>query len=391
MSKTMIFLLDGTANDASEINAETENFSNVYAINQLIADQKRESGKVIAQITFYLPGIGTKFTVRRDTIASKWLKLREYVFGDNLDQLVLRSYVNLVANYRPGDRLVLVGFSRGAAAARIFSRLISDFGVLRSEFLLHLDEIWRQFVAISDEENDKIYFDEITKLKNSLSAKYNRNAFHETPIIKFMGLYDTVTGRHDRGVASFLRFRDQVPASKVECIVHLLSMHENRKEFPLRRFELRDGVELREIWLPGVHADVGGGYKKNFLANIALLTMAEFLSKLGNVSLNREAVNELCETLCEDISRKADFVVNTPAKISGDKTLRYVRAGDEIHPIHWRLVGQTLRWKDHPGETLYENRMPVDCNEQDNDLSRWFDRCFGLSFHRLTAGRRNAA
>jgi hypothetical protein len=36
MTKTMIFLIDGTANDAT-----VDTFSNVYAINQIISDHRR--------------------------------------------------------------------------------------------------------------------------------------------------------------------------------------------------------------------------------------------------------------------------------------------------------------------------------------------------------------
>jgi len=135
MPKAMIFLFDGTANDASE-----DRFSNVYAINQLIADRKTlrsgSSVRVKTQITFYLPGVGTKFTVRKG--ASLFIRAirtgEQYIFGDGVEQLILRAYVNLSPNYHPGDEIVIIGFSRGAAAARIFSRLVSDFGILSSRY-----------------------------------------------------------------------------------------------------------------------------------------------------------------------------------------------------------------------------------------------------------------
>ena len=63
MSKAMIFLMDGTANDATQINLETETCSNVYAINQLIADHKQKGNEISTQVTFYLPGVGRKCSV----------------------------------------------------------------------------------------------------------------------------------------------------------------------------------------------------------------------------------------------------------------------------------------------------------------------------------------
>ncbi|MCA1379833.1 DUF2235 domain-containing protein [Bradyrhizobium sp. BRP23] len=252
MSKTMIFLMDGTANDATEIISETETCSNVYAINQLIADHKQEGNEISTQVTFYLPGVGTKFTVSAASIFSEiLLRKTQYIFGDNLDQLVLRAYVNLVANYRVGDEIILIGFSRGAAAARIFSRLISDFGILKSGFLTHLDRMWRDFIAVSEKEDDTQYYRAIEDLKKNLAEQCESDqVFHEAPKIKFMGLFDTVTGPFDRDIGEHLIARDQKPASNVSSIVHLLSMHENRAEFPPRRFAFNGTCELREIWLP---------------------------------------------------------------------------------------------------------------------------------------------
>lgn len=150
MSKTMIFLLDGTTEDAS-----SKSFTNVYAINQLIAETKQSRDETLkTQVTFYLPGVGTKFTVKRALNRKSWFSrrtdtVRQQVFGDNLEQLILRAYINLCANYRRGDDIVLIGFSRGAAAARIFSRLISDLGILTSDMLMFLDRIWNDFIEAS--------------------------------------------------------------------------------------------------------------------------------------------------------------------------------------------------------------------------------------------------
>jgi uncharacterized protein (DUF2235 family) len=382
MSKAMIFLMDGTANDATAV-AEAETYSNVYAINQLVAEHKEVGKEISTQVTFYLPGVGTKFTVSEKSIFSKWvLKQTQYVFGDNLDQLVLRAYVNLVANYRPNDEIILIGFSRGAAAARIFSRLIADFGILKSGFLMHLDQMWREFIGISEEENDADYFEAIKKLKTYLATVCeSETVFHETPQIKFMGLFDTVTGPYDVDVAENLVMRDKKPASNVTSVVHLLSMHENRAEFPPRRFIRNEHCKLREIWLPGVHADIGGGYRKNFLSRIALLTMAKFLEKIGDVALIPDSVEQLTQSLCNDIRAK-NFVINRNVKISGRKFKRSVEQDDHVHPVHFGLLKYHVKWKDKGDPTLYESRIPDGCM-QDDDVLNWFDDAFSEAFNSL--------
>jgi hypothetical protein len=53
-------------------------------------------------------------------------------------------------------------------------------------------------------------------------------------------------------------------------------MHESRIEFLPVLFEgVEDDKEqqLEQIWMPGVHTDVGGGYEQDFLGKISLMTM----------------------------------------------------------------------------------------------------------------------
>ena len=226
MPKSMIFLFDGTGKDASE-----DRFSNVYAINQLIADRKtvRVHGRnsIKTQITFYLPGVGTKFTVRRaKTLFGRAIPAgRQYIFGDGVEQLILRAYVNLSANYHPGDEIVIIGFSRGAAAARIFSRLVSDFGVLSSDMLMYLDRLWNSFVVISKVKKEADYRARINLLQGELSQEAKKEVFHQSKgmQIKFMGLFDTVSGPRDNDIVKGVDFRDAHPAKGVEHILHLLS------------------------------------------------------------------------------------------------------------------------------------------------------------------------
>jgi len=89
--------------------------------------------------------------------------------------------------------------------------------------------------------------------------------------ITFLGLFDTVAGEHDDLLSKRIALRDRDPPKGVEHVVHLLSMHDVRKDFNLLPFD-RPRVSpktLREIWMPGVHSDVGGGYRDDFIANVA--------------------------------------------------------------------------------------------------------------------------
>jgi hypothetical protein len=47
-----------------------------------------------------------------------------------------------------------------------------------------------------------------------------------------------------------------------------------------------DETHLEQIWMPGVHSDVGGAYTNRFLGNLALLTMIDrAIEKTPSVSI----------------------------------------------------------------------------------------------------------
>jgi len=380
MAKTMIFLIDGTGNDATE-----ETFSNIYAINQLIAETKRarvgKSFRDTTQVTFYLPGIGTKFTVKRPAKGlSVWFgrydTVRQQLFGDHLEQIILRAYVNLCANYRRGDKIVLLGFSRGAVAARILSRLVSDFGILVSDRLLYLDRMWNEFVEISKNVDDAEYLKEIDTLQNELRQQAGEEILHVPTAapISFLGLFDTVAGELDNTFSKHVHLRDQYPAKRVEHIVHIMSMHDVRKEFELIRLTRGStGPDtLREIWMPGVHSDVGGGYDEDFISSVSLLTMSDMLEELADVAIDTKARDKVIENIREKVRDKR-LVINKEPKIPRRYSRKeLIKADDEIHPLHWYLLDQPVYWKETAKLTIYNDLLNRPKNDSDESLRRKF-------------------
>jgi len=383
MSKTMIFLIDGTTNDAT-----SELFSNVYAINQLIADRKRLQGEIRTQVTFYLPGVGTRFTVKRPVNRKRWFlrtdTVRQQIFGDDLEQLILRAYVNLCANYHVDDEIVLIGFSRGAAAARILSRLIADIGILTPDMLMFLDRLWNDFVEISKAEDQREYFSNIAELKADLQQQAQKTVFQrgssdspdESPKIKFLGLFDTVIGMFDEDLCKNINFRDQFTANSIEHVIHLLSMHDVRGEFELKRFDIPKNppATFREIWMPGVHADVGGGYKEDFISLVSLLTMADFLKDLADVALIKTNYEKICETIRRRIADKKFFINKEPFVLERSSRISFMQQQDEIHPLHGFLIGKNVFWKDSTDEKKYEDTILAVPTVVEPTLLNWFDK-----------------
>lgn len=383
MPKVMVFLFDGTANDAATSNAEISRFSNVYAINQMIDQeniQTTENGESRrVQVTFYMPGIGTPLTIRRPNARwDFWSPVRQVVFGDGLEQLVLRAYVNLCANFKAGDEIVLIGFSRGAAAARIFSRFISDFGILQSKMLMLLGRLWNGFVDISQRTDDVEYYKEIRELKNNLAKPHgDEELFHKIQDvdIKFLGLFDTVIGKYDGPLLGALDFRDSYPASKVSNIVHIVSLHDTRRVYELKRFKFRSKMNgtFKEIWMPGVHSDVGGGYRDNFISNHSLLTMSYFLEKLGGLSLNQKSFDNVVEEVRLK-ARLEQFHINKEPFAGPDADRRgLVVAEDEFHPLHQYFEGKNVYWKNPQATRVYVNNFTGMQLNIDSGLKTAFD------------------
>jgi hypothetical protein len=66
---------------------------------------------------------------------------------------------------------------------------------------------------------------------------------------------------------------------------HALALHELRGAFEPMLWESGSHPDLKQVWFPGAHADVGGGYRVNEdeLSNTALHWMASEAEKAGLV------------------------------------------------------------------------------------------------------------
>ncbi|MHC0445196.1 T6SS phospholipase effector Tle1-like catalytic domain-containing protein [Flavobacterium sp. 3-218] len=128
------------------------------------------------------------------------------------------------------------GFSRGAAAARIF-----------------VNELYKQKVVGDKKSYDWGY----------LGKAFKQLDFKTKPIrlkIRFLGIYDTVSS-YGSNVFDDID-KDNVPLKipNVGFTVHLTAEDEHRENFPLTSIASA-GANSIELSLPGVHSDIGGGYK----------------------------------------------------------------------------------------------------------------------------------
>jgi uncharacterized protein (DUF2235 family) len=293
--------------------------SNVHRMNIAL---NYEDESFNPQIYMYLAGVGA---------SNRSSRIMAGTVGEGLGSLILNAYINLASNYVPGDKVYIFGFSRGAVAARALCGFISYCGLLDANSLSLIHPAWRHFV----------------REKSDFNFAAHRAQAHNVDI-EFLGIWDTVTGPYRFAeLRQKYRFESLRLNPNVKCGVHILSIDESRKAFsPLLWEGCGDNQHMEQIWIPGVHTDIGGGYQESFLSTFSLLLMIDRLAThCPDLSFDTKYIDE---TLIRDIE-KSDFVVNDewhqhPSRFFkfATKNFRTVydvpEHGHFVHPI----VAQTL-------------------------------------------------
>ncbi|KZP06348.1 hypothetical protein FIBSPDRAFT_902882 [Athelia psychrophila] len=166
----------------------------------------------------------------------------------NISVGITEAYSWLSEQYRQGDRIFLLGHSRGAYQVRALAAMIETVGLLPEGNKEHIPHAYDIYAGCCD---SRAAADKAAFMKAKMS----------TPgaSVHFVGVWDTVSSV---GLVN----RDRLPLSKDcdhICIFrHALALDENRVMFqPECAF---DGGRLprgdaKEVWFAGSHTDIGGG------------------------------------------------------------------------------------------------------------------------------------
>jgi uncharacterized protein (DUF2235 family) len=252
--KSVILLFDGTGNSLAT--GGSFDHTNVSRVAYLIS--YRTNQKIV-----YMPGVGTRGEVLSQAT------------GRGLDHLIREAYVNLALNYEPGTWVYIFGFSRGAAAAQALTEMISKVGLLKPPHLDHMEKAWAAFLRSRLSRPP----DDIENYLRSFVWKPQ-----DEPRIRFLGLFDTVAGvGWDKGRRfTETRFDSHELPPHVDVAVQILAIDDNR----IPSFEpflwtapSRSQQIIEQIWMPGVHGDIGGSSSARFLSDVALLTILDRQSR----------------------------------------------------------------------------------------------------------------
>ena len=257
--KRIQLFFDGTANSAAY--GRWSDVTNIFRMIRAL----HYAGN---QIVFYMPGVGT----RRD-----WMST---VTARGMDEIVREAYVNLAANYLAHDEVQIFGYSRGAAAALALVDMISRVGLLWADHIDHLDAVWKCYVGRRD--GKELTRAEIRALRAHHIEEGKVRDHNWRPKITFLGLFDPVSGNDWDTPTYFSTVRLPHPMlldDHVDAAVSILSIDDDRnpsfQPVLLGEAQHSQPKAIEQIWMPGVHADIGGNADEIFLGDVALLTMVE--------------------------------------------------------------------------------------------------------------------
>lgn len=254
--RALLIFLDGTWNDENGRRNDGA-VSNVYKMFSTLSGTHEQEEiphtKTTARhLGMYFRGIGND----EDNVLS--IGYYQGAFGAGERNIRDHAYASICRHYQPGDQIFIIGFSRGAASARLLASKLHEHG-LPKQITLH----YRQLKNT------------VTGKREWLFSHYRAAEENSKQVdVCFLGLFDTVGAfgvPFDIGPLNFQKinlFRDLTLAPNVKQAVHLVAIDESREPFIPTLCNYRENVD--EVWMPGSHGDIGGCYHESSLGSVAL-------------------------------------------------------------------------------------------------------------------------
>ncbi len=249
---------DGTGNNRDQEMTKPVDKRALSNIAKLFDAHKRNDDQINRA---YIPGVGTPYPDIGDPgstagmamgkDADKRIKKALELLDEEIAKVPAQQKIRLI-------NITVFGFSRGAAEARAFVRDLA-------EQCQEKDGAWQ---------------------------------YKGLPLrVAFAGLFDTVCSAYGNYGSAALSLNgghnnwaeDMKLPPMVEQTVHMIAAHEARRRFPLdsTRIDADYPDNTVEVWYPGVHSDVGGGYapheqgRENTISRFALNHMYDVAFAAG--------------------------------------------------------------------------------------------------------------
>lgn len=202
--RTLVICLDGTGDKFDSDNSNVVNF---------VACLKKAHP---LQVTYYQSGIGTYGGGR---LKGGFSAAMDMAVGSSLGLHIKGAYRFLMQNYREGDKICLLGFSRGAYTVRCLAGMLHKVGLLPPHNRSQVDFAYQ-------------FYKDDTPEGWNMSGQFKK-AFCENVEVDFVGVWDCV--------ASVGFFPRKLPFSKsptntIGCFRHAMALDEHRAKFKVLQY-----------------------------------------------------------------------------------------------------------------------------------------------------------
>ncbi|MFW2542161.1 DUF2235 domain-containing protein [Primorskyibacter sp. 2E107] len=211
---------------------------------------------------------------------SDWRSTHDVVVGRGINRQIQRAYGYLASRYHVGDRIFLMGYSRGAYAVRSLAGVIDQVGLLQARYatVRNVRQAYRLYQYDAG---------------GRAADVFRRRYCHADAPIEMIGVWDTVKALGLRLPLLWRFFRDDhafhshALGSSVKRGYQALAADETRMAYAPVLWEKKDDWDgdMEQVWFRGSHGDIGGQVGENDaargLSNIPLVWMLERLEGCG--------------------------------------------------------------------------------------------------------------
>jgi uncharacterized protein (DUF2235 family) len=288
--KRLAVFLDGTWNSV-------DSNTNVWRMRALTA-AKSKDGK--PQLVYYELGVNG---------------VMGGIFGQGLDENIRLAYEWIIENYNAGDEIFIFGFSRGAFTARALAGLVAIEGILKAGAPIGVTELFDRYKKGNEESIWRLKEMETSGDTSKLTEQEKwLLRYSQLANVKVIGVWDTVgsIGLATGNIEGISRSQFDYLQTGLRIHIlngyHALAIDEHRNDFAPTLWDVRhpknpnaviaqprtlSSVEQR--WFVGAHANVGGGYETDLLAQAPLRWMmkkaeSQGLSFRSEVDLDGDAL-----------------------------------------------------------------------------------------------------
>ncbi len=209
-----------------------------------------------------------------------WRSAIDVMMGRGINGQIKRAYGYLASRYQPGDRIFMLGYSRGAYAVRSLAGVMDRVGLLRAEHATerNVRQAYRHYECAPD---------------GAAAAAFSAAHCHDKVRIEAIGVWDTVKSLGINAPVLWRiserwhAFHNHDLSAIVRNGFHALALNESRVAYKAVPWTTPAGFEGRveQVWFPGTHGDIGGqlgGYDAaRPLANIPLVWLLARMEECG--------------------------------------------------------------------------------------------------------------